>query len=131
MDASFKYGDLLARKRCKGGVMAKDSKEIFFRIIYRDPDDGQICTLKAKRVSDSSLGLSFVYISDFIFDTRSVLVKPSEEQLQKRLENVRGLHLSIYSIMSIEEMGLEHGGLRFDQDKSNLVVMPTPAPPAT
>jgi hypothetical protein len=36
---------------------------------------------------------------------------------------VKTLHLSIYSIISIQEVGMEHKGLYFKKDKSNLVVL--------
>src|SRR5690606_33996263 len=97
-------------------------KASLFQIHYRDPKDGAIVSLKARSIRDSALGLSFVSISDFVFDTDSVVVKPSEEQMAKRLENVKSLHLSIYSIISIEE--LSEGQLKFRHDKSNLVVLP-------
>lgn len=93
-----------------------------FIITYRDPRDGSIMRLKAKTVKDSSLGLSFIAISDFLFDTGSLVVNPAEEDLRKRFEDVKSLHLSIYTIISIEEVGMEHQGLSFKKDKSNLVV---------
>ncbi len=95
---------------------------------YRDPRDGSIVELKARTIRDSTLGLSFVSISDFVFETSSVVVNPVDEQMQKRFENVRSLHLSIYTIISIEEVGLKHKGLSFKQDRSNLVALPTSSP---
>lgn len=64
-------------------------------------------------------------ISDFKFDTNKVVVDPEEENLAKRLKDVKSLHLSIYSIVSIEEVGTDHEGLKFQKDKSNLFVLPT------
>ncbi len=103
--------------------------ESVFLIHFKDPKDGKNATLKAREVYDSPLGLSFVCISDFIFDTESVVVKPSEEHMRKRLENVISLHLSIYSIISIEEIGENVNDeprptLKFKKDKSNLLVFP-------
>jgi hypothetical protein len=102
----------------------------YFRITYRDPMTLEIQTLKARSVSDSSLGLSFVAASDFIFNTSSVVVDPSEEQLQKKLEHVKVIHLSLYSILSIEEVGEEHIGLKFENDKSNVLTLPNTPPPS-
>lgn len=99
-------------------------KKTYFLVRYRDPKEGQILELKAHKIEDSTLGLSFIKISDFIFDTDHLVVKPSEEQLQKRFENVMSLHLSIYSIISIEEMGGGVGRLKFRHDRSNLVAFP-------
>ena len=84
--------------------MATESNKSLFLIHYRDPQEGEILSLKARQILDSTLGLSFIRISDFVFDIGSLVIKPSEEQLQKRLENVKSLHLSIYSIISIEEL---------------------------
>ena len=105
--------------------MTKTSKEqSLFLIHYRDPKEGEIVSLKAKKIYDSPLGLSFVCIADFVFDSNSLVVKPAEELLQKRLENVKSLHLSIYSIISIEEVGYDAPKLHFNTDKSNLIALP-------
>lgn len=103
--------------------MTKNSGKDYFYISYRDQTDGKVVSLKAKNVSDSSLGLSFIAISDFIFDTGSLVVNPAEEDLKKRFEGVKTLHLSIYSILCIEEVGPGHKGLKFNKDRSNLVVL--------
>jgi hypothetical protein len=103
--------------------MAQKKLETFFIISYREPKDGKVMTLKAKSVTDSSLGLSFVAVSDFIFNTTSVVINPEEEDKKRHFEDVKTLHLSIYSIISIEEVGPEHKGLKFKKDKSNLVVI--------
>lgn len=102
---------------------AQGSRETYFVITYREPQEGKIVSLKARTVTDSSLGLSFIAISDFVFSTSGFVVNPAEEDLKKRFENVKSLHLSIYSIISIEEVGEEHEGLSFTKDKSNLVVL--------
>ncbi len=103
--------------------MAKKKEETFYLITYRDAKDAKVLTLKAKTVTDSSLGLSFVAISDFVFDTKSVVINPEEEDQKRQFEGVKTLHLSIYAIISIEEVGEEHKGLKFKKDKSNLVVL--------
>lgn len=99
-------------------------QEVYFVVTYKDAKEDKILECKAKTIKDSSLGLSFISISDFVFTNKnSVVVDPSEEYLQKRLENVKSLHLSIYSIVSIEEVGMSHKGLHFEKDRSNLVVL--------
>ncbi len=102
----------------------RNKEETYYVITYRKPVEGKIDTLKAKTVRDSSLGLSFVAISDFIFDTDSLVVNPEEERRQQTFKNVKTLHLSIYTIVSIEEVGQDNEGLQFEKDKSNLVVFP-------
>jgi len=110
--------------------MVKKKEETFYLITYRSAKDTKVLTLKAKTVTDSSLGLSFVAISDFVFDTQSIVINPEEEDQRRQFEGVKTLHLSIYSIISIEEVGPEHKGLKFKKDKSHLVVVSTdPVPP--
>jgi len=104
--------------------MAKNSKDTYFIVTYRDHKDGQSISLKARKVTDSTLGLSFVAISEFIFDEQSLVVNPAEEDLKRRFASIKTLHLSIYSILSIEEVGRQHKGLSFAHDKSNLLVLP-------
>lgn len=94
-----------------------------YLIKYRDPSDGKIIELKAKKIEDSSLGLSFVAISEFIFETHSVLVNPEEESKKKSLENTKTLHLSIYSILSVSEVGEHTPKLEFKNDKAQLLVL--------
>ena len=104
----------------------KDSS--YFLVHFRDPKDAKIVALKVRKIEDSSLGLGFIRMSDFIFDTSSVVVQPTEVQLEQHFKNVRSLHLSIYSIISVEEIGDKHSGLRFRKTKSNLIAFPGDAP---
>ncbi|MCP4715749.1 MAG: DUF1820 family protein [Deltaproteobacteria bacterium] len=104
--------------------MPRKKKDTYYIVTYREPkEDGKIISLKASTVTDSSLGLSFITISDFIFDTGALVVNPAEEDQKNRFEGVKSLHLSIYTIISIEEVGADHKGLSFKKDKSNLVVL--------
>ena len=110
--------------------MSSSVKDTYYLVTYRDPKDGQTISLKANKVTDSSLGLSFIALSDFIFESEMLVVNPAEEDLKKRFSSVKTIHLSIYSVLSIEEVGLEQKDLSFEKDKSNLVVFPsTPRPP--
>jgi hypothetical protein len=97
-------------------------------ITYRDPVKDETVTLRARKVYDSPLGLSFLAIADFVFDTGTRLIDPAEEALRERLRDVRTLHLSIYRVLSILEVGVDHEGLRLGHDRSNLVVFPTGRP---
>ena len=109
--------------------MANSIKDTYYLVTYRDPKDGQTISLKAKKVTDSSLGLSFIALSDFMFESDMLVVNPAEDDLKKRFSSVKTIHLSIYSVLSIEEVGLEQKDLAFEKDKSNLVVFPsTPRP---
>lgn len=59
--------------------MGQTKEKIYYMITCRESREGKVKTLKARTVSDSSLGLSFVAISDFIFDTSARVVNPAEE----------------------------------------------------
>jgi hypothetical protein len=104
--------------------MGQPDPHTHYEITYRDPRSEQICTLRARSISDSSLGLSFVAVSDFVFEQGSTIINPAEEALRTRLAKVRSLHLSIYTILAVEEVGDRHEGLQFQHDRSNLVVLP-------
>ncbi len=105
--------------------MRNKSNNSYYVITYRDQQDGSIVSLKARSVTDSSLGLSFIAISDFYFEDSSLVVNPAEEELKTKLADVKMLHLSIYTIVSIQEVGMTNKGLAFKKDKSNLVVLPS------
>ena len=110
-------------------TMSKKAKS-YFEVNYRDPVEGKNVSLKAGKIEDSSLGLSFIRLSDFFFDTSSVVIKPEEENMKKRFEKIKSLHLSIYTVVSIAEIGKKQDGLSFKADRSNLVVLPgAKAPP--
>ncbi len=108
-----------------------NKSDSYYLVHYRDLVDGKILPLKARKIEDSNLGLSFVRISEFFFDTDSVVVQPTEIQMQERFANVRSLHLSIYSIVSVEELGPKHSGLKFKKSRSNLIAFPQEPPSKT
>ena len=65
-----------------------------------------------------------------MFGSASLVVNPEEEDLKRRFGDVKTLHISIYTIISIEEIGPAHKGLQFKKDKSNLLVLPGSAQPS-
>lgn len=95
-------------------------------MVYRDPAGGKTVTLRVRKIEDSDLGPTFVALSDFVFDTGNLIIDPEEEDLKKKLAETRRLHLSIYSVLSIEERGGRGLGIR--QDRSNLVFLPPDRP---
>ena len=103
--------------------MTSKEENTYFLVSYRDPKDGNNINIKAKKITDSSLGLSFIAISDFVFDTHSILVNPDEEARKLEFEHVKTLHLSIYSILSITEIGEHHKSLSFEHDKAKLLLI--------
>jgi len=94
-----------------------------FVVTFRDGASGDVISLKAEEICDSLLGLTFVAISGFIFDSDSKLVNPTEEALATRYQRVQTLHLSIQHILSIEEIGEEQRGLNLEQDRSKIVLL--------
>ena len=86
--------------------------------------DPKNITLRVSDIRDSNLGLSFIRLAGFIFhDALSSIVDPVAEKLKERFKSTKSLHLSIYSIVSIEEVGVNHTGLTFEKDKSNILVL--------
>ena len=110
--------------------MAHKKKDTYFIITYRDPVSEKQVSIKAGTVADSTLGLSFIAVSDFVFQQNALVVNPQEEDMKRRFEDVKTLHLSIYTVLSIEEVGAQHTGLRFKKDKSKLLVLPGSSAPA-
>jgi len=104
--------------------MEKKTPKTHFVVSFRDPLDSKLVELRANKVQDSELGISFVAISDFIFEQHSLVVDPTAEDLKRKFEDVKTLHLSLYSILCIQEVGHKNRGLQFKQAKSNLVVLP-------
>jgi hypothetical protein len=90
-------------------------------VTWRDARTNDIVSVRARKVGDSPLGLVFVSISDFVWETRSAIVNPTEDALARRFEHTKALHLSVHAIVSIEEVGPDHGGLTFEADRSKVV----------
>lgn len=105
--------------------MLSDPKRSWYVVTWRDHRDGSVQTLRARDVGDSPLGLSFVAVRDFVFEDGPI-VNPAEESLRKRFEKTRTLHLSLYAILQIEEVGEEAPALVFRNDKANLQLVRPP-----
>ena len=96
-----------------------------FAVTFR-ADTGDVVTLRARTVTDSQLGPSFLCLSDFVFpDGR--LIDPTQERLQRRYAETKRLHLNVFGIQTIEEVGIENPGLSLEQDRSKLILLPGPA----
>lgn len=101
-------------------------EKTFYIVTFTDPQDGEVKTLKAKTIYDSPLGIGFVQISDFIFESSLLVVNPQAEDLEKKYKDTKSLHISLYSILTIEEVGESHEGLALQKDRSTLHVLPAP-----
>ena len=103
--------------------MPKKKDKTLYLIQYREPKDGSYQSIKAQKIQDSPLGLSFIAISDFVFDSSPIVINPNEEAKKLEFEKVKTLHLSIYSIQSICEMGDRGNSLSFKNDKSQIFIL--------
>lgn len=102
--------------------------DVYYEITFRSPDSGTLTTLKAGTVGDSDLGAGFICLSELLFETSSRVANPAEEALAARYKDTRRLHLNVFSIQTIAEVGASHPGLTLDTDRSNLVAFPPPGP---
>lgn len=105
--------------------MEAEKSKTYFIVTFRDLENTekpQNITLKVKKISDSSLGLGFISLSGFLFSQNKSIIDPQEERRRERYENTKALHISLYHIISIEEVGLEQSGLNFVHDKSNVFI---------
>jgi hypothetical protein len=105
-------------------TVAAMSDATCYAVTFRT-EAGEPVTLRVKEVTDSALGPSFLCLSDFVFDSGRI-VDPKQEALQRRFEGTRRLHLNVFHIQSIEEVGLEHPGLTLEHDRSKLILLPGP-----
>ncbi|MEQ1878141.1 MAG: DUF1820 family protein [Bdellovibrionia bacterium] len=108
--------------------MAVKNDESYYIINFRDPKDAKVTSLKARTIADSRLGLSFISVSDFVFTESALVADPTEEANKKRYASTKSLHLSIYSVLSIEEMGKANKGLKFKKSKSNVFLLASQSP---
>ena len=89
------------------------SASSLYVVTYRNPDkaDDNV-VVRVRSISDSQLGPTFVSLSEFVFSSsNSGLINPQDEYAKKRFTNTKTLHLSIYSILTIEEVGGGNAGL--------------------
>ncbi len=99
-----------------------NEKKNHYIITFRDHKENKVISLKCEEIKDSPLGLSFIAVSNFVFQSSLLVVNPAEEHLKQRYSNTKTLHLSIYNVLSIEEVGPEQN-LVFGKDRSNLLIM--------
>lgn len=82
--------------------------------------------MRVRKIEDSTLGPTFITLSGFIFEEGNLIIDPSEEDRRKRFENTRRLHLSLFHILSVEEVGPRVRKLDLVSDRTNLVILPEP-----
>lgn len=104
--------------------MPSSSQKALFQVHYTDFHTEKNVSVKVRTIQDSALGYAFVQLSDFVFDTNSVVIKPSEEQQKKNLENTKSLHICIHNILAIEELSDVSAALHLSADNARLYMLP-------
>ncbi len=117
------------RVRKEPDVMTRKSNA-GYRITFRDVAEDKFVTIKARRIAESTLGPAFVEVSDVFFDDGKLIVNPQEEALRDRFNQIQRLHVAIYHIAIIEELGTGTARLKLPRSKdgANVVIL-EPAPP--
>ena len=99
------------------------SDSSIFIVTYRNPEKPtETIEVRVRNVEDSVLGIAFISLSDFVFGTQTGLINPRDEYAKKRFRNTKTLHLSIYNVVTIEEVGDENPGLKLARKEG--VVLP-------
>lgn len=89
------------------------SDSSIFVVTYRNPEKpNETIEVRVRNVEDSALGPAFISLSDFVFGTSTGLINPRDEYAKKRFVKTKTLHLSIYNVVTIEEVGDENPGLK-------------------
>ena len=89
------------------------SDSSIFIVTYRDPEKpNETIEVRVRKVEDSALGPAFISLSEFVFGASTGLINPRDEYAKKRFVKTKTLHLSIYNVVTIEEVGDEHPGLK-------------------
>lgn len=104
--------------------MPSTSQKALFQVHYTDFHTDKTVSVKVRSIQDSALGYTFVQLSDFVFDTNSVVIKPTEEQQKKNLENTKSLHICVHNILAIEELSDISAALHLSSDNSRLFMLP-------
>lgn len=104
--------------------MSNNSQKALFQVHYTDFYTDKTVVVKVREIQDSPLGYTFMQLSDFVFDTNSVVIKPSEEQQKKNLENTKSLHICVHNILAIEELSDVSAALHLSKENSRLFMLP-------
>jgi hypothetical protein len=105
--------------------MTTKKPDTYFVVTFKNADDNKTQTLRVRSLTDSTLGLTFIALSDFVFDSDSPIIDPQEDNLRRKFANTRKLHLSIYSVVSVEEVGFKGRSLSLKHKRSNVVALKT------
>lgn len=103
------------------------SEKTHYIVTFREPGEERATRLRVQIVEDSPLGPAFLTVSGLLFGYGSrTLVDPVEEALQRRFKDVVRLHLQLYNVVSIEEVGDGNPGLSTDVDRSKVIPLQPP-----
>ena len=98
------------------------SETTHFVVTYRNPEkSSEIIEVRVHSVDDSVLGPAFIALSGFLFHSATGLINPRDEYAKKRFQKTKTLHISIYNIITIEEVGDDHPGLHLAPKEGQLL----------
>ncbi|MDX1556828.1 MAG: DUF1820 family protein [Xanthomonadales bacterium] len=104
------------------------SKKALFKVIFLN--HGKVYELFARGVTSSGLW-GFIEVSDLVFESNEgVVVDPTEEKMRDEFAGARVLHLSIQSVLRVEEVE-KRGQCLIREQKSGEKVTPFPLPPSS
>jgi hypothetical protein len=109
--------------------MAAKKTRSHYVVTWRDLPKEGVVTMRVRTIEDSDLGPTFIAISDFVFEHDGLIIDPNAAALEARYADTRRLHLSIYNVLAIEEVGRRNKGLEL-KDRSNVVLL-TPTDKST
>ena len=93
-----------------------------FVVTYRNPEKAtENIEVRVRSVDDSILGPAFIALSGFIVHSSTGIINPRDEYAKKRFQKTKTLHISIYNIVTIEEVGEEHPGLQLAPKEGQLL----------
>ena len=99
------------------------SDSSIFIVTYRNPEKSdETIEVRVRNVEDSVLGTAFISLSNFVFGSPTGLINPRDEYAKNRFSNTKTLHLSIYNVVTIEEVGDENPGLKLARKEG--IVLP-------
>lgn len=89
---------------------------------------GKVYELYAQRVESGRLW-GFVEVSELVFDVHDgLVVDPTEERLRDEFRNTRTLHLTMQSVLRIEDVEKKGQSAIRDAESGEKVVTPFPLP---
>ena len=99
--------------------MNESTKKPLYRVTFYNRD--KVYEIYARQVYQSELG-GFIELEEMVFDSKSVVLDPTEERLKNEFDQVRRTFVPLHSIIRIDEV--ENKGLsKMYQSKNDRVAI--------